>query len=343
LSKKGILGTKMATSADRRKQLEYHLNAFREISEQRWQEKAIRWSYHIPAMVSATLVICQFANIFLFGTFSYNFGKLYILLDKYMLETNGSILVDENRTITYQYEGINQERINQIDLYHDQLWSMSVAEVIELIFPMINLVLFAWLMHDRTRKLRYKVKAIYLLCPALSLMLSISQACMIHVTLSEAVYTIRFLLAKIFSTLLVFNKHGRLPIEEYFGCEFYNDDDIVKPSCAGTIHDQVVSPFTLNLMIGIHIVPVIVFLCLLIKNLTNNKMEHLFLYIESVDGDGRPTAPIEVPPGQNRLLRHSLNDILSDFEINFCPKIALNNSSKKKPPKFETSKSETRV
>lgn len=61
----------------------------------------------------------------------------------------------------------------------------------------------------------------------MSLMLSISQACMIHVTLSEAVYTIRFLLAKIFSTLLVFNKQGRLPIEEYFKCEFYNDDDIV--------------------------------------------------------------------------------------------------------------------
>jgi hypothetical protein len=338
----------MATSADRRKQLEYHLNYFKEISEQRWREKAIRWSYHIPAMISATLVICQLANTFLFGTFAYNFGKLYVLLDEYMLQTNGTTLIDGNKTIFYYYEGINHERINQIDLYHDQLWSMSVAEVIELIFPMINLIFFAWLMHDRTRKLKYKAKAIYLLCPALSLVLSISQACMIHVTLSEAVYTIRFLLAKILSSLLVFNKSGRLPIEEYFGCEFYNDDDIVKPSCAGTIHDQVVSPFTLNLMIGIHIIPLIVFICLYIKNLTNNDMEHLFLYIESVDADGRPIAPIEVPAGQNRLLKHSLNDILTDFEIKFLPKIALNNASstkKKQPPPstFDESKSETPV
>uniref|UniRef100_A0AC34G6N3 Uncharacterized protein n=1 Tax=Panagrolaimus sp. ES5 TaxID=591445 RepID=A0AC34G6N3_9BILA len=226
-------------------------------------------------MISATLVICQLANTYLFGTFAYNFGKLYVLLDEYMLQTNGSTLVDGNKTIYYIYEGINQERINQIDF----------------------------------------------LCPALSLMLSISQACMIHVTLSEAVYTIRFLLAKILSSLLVFNKAGRLPIEEYFGCEFYNDDDIVKPSCAGTIHDQVVSPFTLNLMIGIHIIPLIVFIFLYIKNLTNNEMEHLFLYIESVDGDGRPSSPIEIPPGQNRLLKHSLNDILTDFEIKFLPKM----------------------
>lgn len=50
---------------------------------------------------------------------------------------------------------------------------------------------------------------------------------MIHVTLSESVYTIRFLLAKLLAILLIINKPGRLPIENYFECEFFNDDDIV--------------------------------------------------------------------------------------------------------------------
>lgn len=50
---------------------------------------------------------------------------------------------------------------------------------------------------------------------------------MIHVTLNESIYTIRFLLAKLLSVLLEFNKPGRLPIENYFDCEFFNDDDII--------------------------------------------------------------------------------------------------------------------
>lgn len=50
---------------------------------------------------------------------------------------------------------------------------------------------------------------------------------MIHVTLSEAVYTVRFLLAKLLAALILYNPSGRKPIEDYFECEFVNDDDIV--------------------------------------------------------------------------------------------------------------------
>jgi len=147
---------------------------------------------------------------------------------------------------------------------------------------------------------------IFKLCPFLALVLSVSQACMIHVTLTEQIYTIRFLIAKLLSGLLELNKKGRLPIEAFFECEFYNDDDIVvrfgtikvllsvqhitpisfqKPPCAGQLHDTVVSKSTLTVLIVIHILPVIAFVYLLVKNLTRDKSEHLFLYIESVEPD----------------------------------------------------------
>lgn len=231
----------MATSAERRQQLEFHLNNFKEIADQRWKEKAVRWSYHIPAIVSATLVICQLINTILFGTFAYNFGKLYILLDEYMFETNGTSMESLNQSEFYQYEGVNFDRIHEIDIYHDKLWTMFVAEVIELIFPLFTILLFAYVVQGQKKKLSSKIKAIYLasfiqllndlsifqLCPGLGLILSISQACMIHVTLSESVDTVRFLLAKLIATLLIINNPGRLSLEEYFECEFFNDDDIV--------------------------------------------------------------------------------------------------------------------
>uniref|UniRef100_A0A7E4UUJ7 UPF0187-domain-containing protein n=1 Tax=Panagrellus redivivus TaxID=6233 RepID=A0A7E4UUJ7_PANRE len=312
----------MTTTAERRQQLEYHLNSFRELAEERYNNKVIRWCYHIPALVSATLAVCQLFNTTIFGLFAYNFGKLYVLLDEYMLATNGTSLDAINETGTvYEYEGINAERITQIDLYHDKLWTMFVAEVIQLVFPCIALGLFVWKTNQKSRKLNFKALSIFLLCPALSLLLSLSQACMIHVTLSQSVGTIRFLLAKLMSTLLAVNLPGRLPIEEYFECEFFNDDDIVKPPCAGTIHDQVVSPFTLNLMIGIHIIPVIVFIYLWIKNLSDIPMEHIFLYIESVDSKGRPTVPEDahIGSGSRRTLKDTLNEMLTSFDIKFGP------------------------
>uniref|UniRef100_A0AC34RD77 Uncharacterized protein n=1 Tax=Panagrolaimus sp. JU765 TaxID=591449 RepID=A0AC34RD77_9BILA len=318
----------MATSAERRQQLEFHLNNFKEIADQRWKEKALRWSYHIPAIVSATLVVCQLINTILFGTFAYNFGKLYVLLDEYMFKTNGTSMEPLNQSEIYQYEGVNFDRIHEIDLYHDKLWTMFVAEVIELIFPLFNILLFAYVVQGQKKKLSSKLKAIYLLCPGLALILSISQACMIHVTLSESVHTVRFLLAKLVATLLIINKPGRLPLEEYFECEFFNDDDIVKPPCAGTIHDQVVSPFILNIVTVLHVLPVIIFFYLIFRNLSDIKTEHLFLYIENVDAHGRPLAPPLDPFEERkpRTLKNSLNEMLTGFEVKFQPRKAFHES-----------------
>lgn len=57
--------------------------------------------------------------------------------------------------------------------------------------------------------------------------MSVSQACMIHAKLTQSIYTIRFLLAKLLGVLLELNKPGRLPIENFFQCEFFNDDEII--------------------------------------------------------------------------------------------------------------------
>uniref|UniRef100_A0A915PE32 Uncharacterized protein n=1 Tax=Meloidogyne floridensis TaxID=298350 RepID=A0A915PE32_9BILA len=136
--------------------------------------------------------------------------------------------------------------------------------------------MFAWIIKDKNRRFPTRIQYIYLLCPALALILSITQALTIHTSITESIYTIRFLLAKLLNQLLELNRNGRLPIEDYFECEFFNDDDIVKPPCSGQIHD------TLTVVITIHIIPIIIAVYLLIKNLKSNKLEHLFLYIESV-------------------------------------------------------------
>uniref|UniRef100_A0A1I8BWX3 Anoctamin n=1 Tax=Meloidogyne hapla TaxID=6305 RepID=A0A1I8BWX3_MELHA len=231
----------MATSAQRREQLENHLKSFREIADQRVNEKIIQWSYHLPALVSAAILICQIANTIIFATFAYNFGKLYTLLYEYMIETDAMNITLPNSTLKFKLEGVNADRINEIDNYHDQLWNLFIAEVIELIFPAINLCMFAWIIKDKNRRLPTRIQYIYLLCPALALILSITQALTIHTSITESIYTIRFLLAKLLNTLLEINRKGRLPIEDYFECEFFNDDDIVKPPCSGQIHDTVLS------------------------------------------------------------------------------------------------------
>ncbi|KAI1702337.1 hypothetical protein DdX_15519 [Ditylenchus destructor] len=315
-------GTAMATSAERREQLENHLQKFREIADQRVGEKIAQWGYYLPAMVSVCIIICQLANTIIFLQFAYNFGQLYLMLDAYMRETDAMNVTLPNSSVVYRYEGINAERINEIDMYHDQLWTLFVAEVIELIFPMLNIVMFAWIIQDRKkRKLPTRVQIIYLLCPALALILSITQACTIHVTLTESIYTIRFLLAKLLGVLLELNKKGRLSIEEFFECEFFNDDDIVKPPCAGQLHDTVVSRSTLTVLICIHIVPVVVFLYLVLRNCTSNKSEHLFLYIESVeDGIPKKTANGDIDDSLRPTLRHTLNEMLTGFNAKYIPK-----------------------
>lgn len=265
----------MTTSAERREQLENHLQTFREIADQRVTEKVFfwndnlegmlflvilqitQWSYHLPAMVSAAIFICQVANTIIFATFAYNFGKLYLLLDEYMRDTDAMNITLPNSSLQFHYAGVNAERINEIDnvgwvgsvlwtfhlfifQYHDQLWNLFIAEVIELIFPAINLLMFAWIIKDKKRRLPTRIQMIYLvgklsifsllflqLCPALALILSITQALTIHVSITESIYTIRFLLAKLLGILLEVNRQGRFPIEQFFECEFFNDDDIV--------------------------------------------------------------------------------------------------------------------
>uniref|UniRef100_A0A914H019 Uncharacterized protein n=1 Tax=Globodera rostochiensis TaxID=31243 RepID=A0A914H019_GLORO len=334
----------MATSAQRREQLEAHLQKFREIADQRVKEKIVQWSYYLPAMVSATILICQIANTIIFASFAYNFGKLYILLDEYMLNTDAMNITLPNSTVQFHYSGINVDRINQIDNYHDQLWNLFIAEVIELIFPVINLFMFAWIVKDKRRRLPARVQIIYLLCPALALILSITQALTIHVTITESIYTVRFLLVKLLSILLEVNKAGRFSIEQYFECEFFNDDDIVKPPCAGQIHDTVLSKSTMTVVISIHVIPIVIFIYLLIRNLKSHKLEHLFLYIESVQPTTEDSACSTVPAvdGVNaekdgdiprkttngafsssedqQSLKQTLNNLLLGFNVKFVPK-----------------------
>ncbi|KAI6238510.1 hypothetical protein M3Y99_00674600 [Aphelenchoides fujianensis] len=254
----------MGTTAECREQLEKHLQKFREMA---------KWACYIPAMVSATILISQLVNTVIFASFAFNFGQLYLLLEQYMHDTAALNLTIPNSTNPGQTYNTTTN-----------CGRCALAEVIELVFPMINLFMFAWIIQDKARHhLPTRVQIIYLLCPALALVLSIAQACTIYVSLSESLYTIRFLLSKLLGVLLEINKPGRLPIEAFFECEFYNDDDIVKPPCAGTIHDQVVSKTTVNLVIAIHMIPVVFCIYIFLNNLKTDRTDHLFLYIETVD------------------------------------------------------------
>jgi hypothetical protein len=66
-------------------------------------------------MVSAAIFICQVANTIIFASFAYNFGKLYLLLDEYMRETDAMNITLPNSTVRFHYAGVNAERINEID------------------------------------------------------------------------------------------------------------------------------------------------------------------------------------------------------------------------------------
>lgn len=152
----------MTTYAQRREQLESHLEEFRRIAEHRQEEKVTKWGYHLPALLSTIIILCQLANTIIFATFAYNFGALYGLLDEYMLETDRMNATAPNSTQVFHYEGVNQERINEIDTYHDQLWTLFVAEVIELVFPTINVCMFGWIVQDEKRRLPTRIQIIYL-------------------------------------------------------------------------------------------------------------------------------------------------------------------------------------
>ncbi|KAI6174673.1 hypothetical protein M3Y97_01016700 [Aphelenchoides bicaudatus] len=206
-------------------------------------------------------------------------------------------------------------------------FAYNFGTTLQLIFPAINIFMFAWIVQDKKRHhLPTRIQMIYLLAPALALVLSIAQACTIYVTLSDSIYTIRFLLSKLLGVLLELNKPGRLPIESFFGCEFYNDDDIVKPPCAGTIHDTVVSRTTVNVVIAIHLIPVIFCIYIFFNNLKSQRTDHLFLYIESVDPaftSKISTTNSFIPHDQlmqQRSIKDSVKQMVNGWNVKFMPK-----------------------
>lgn len=62
------------------------------------------------------------------------------------------------------------------------------------------------------------------LAPILALILGVSQACMIQVSLANKVHKVRFVIAKILSPLLEHHPNGSAPIEQAFSCQFLDDD-----------------------------------------------------------------------------------------------------------------------
>lgn len=102
------------------------------------------------------------------------------------------------------------------------------------LFPKFQVKLFSIFGSDSVIFYFFNDFSIKKLCPALALILSITQALSIHVCITDSIFQIKFLLTKLLSTLLEINKPGRYPIEQYFECEFFNDDDIVVSSAYRT-------------------------------------------------------------------------------------------------------------
>jgi hypothetical protein len=80
-------------------------------------------------MVSAAIFICQIANTIIFASFAYNFGKLYLLLDEYMRETEALNITLPNSSIQFRYTGVNAERINEIDNVKELLLNLPKNEM----------------------------------------------------------------------------------------------------------------------------------------------------------------------------------------------------------------------
>uniref|UniRef100_A0A0M3I884 MLO-like protein n=1 Tax=Ascaris lumbricoides TaxID=6252 RepID=A0A0M3I884_ASCLU len=206
-------------------------------------------------------------------------------------------------------------RIKIIYIYHERLWSLFVSEVIELLIPLFNMFVFGWIFFTKGG-LHARIKIIYIVAPALALLLSVSQACMIQISLADRIHHVRFILGKIISPLLEHNPNGSRFIENTFDCQFWDNDEnggrnsvstqnevgkgaasggfntrskirVGKlpntPSCSSVLHDEVVSSTTLDVIIFLHIVPIVVFLYVLLRNLAQGDAEHLFLYVENLE------------------------------------------------------------
>ncbi|VDM46337.1 unnamed protein product [Toxocara canis] len=166
------------------------------------------------------------------------------------------------------------------------MWSLFVSEVIELLIPVFNMSVFGWIFFTKGG-LHARVKIIYIMTPALALLLSLSQACMIQISLADRIHHVRFILGKIISPLLEHNPNGSRPIEQTFDCQFWDGDENggrnSTPSCSSVLHDEVVSLTTLDVIIFLHIIPIVVFLYVLLRNLAEGDAEHLFLYVERLE------------------------------------------------------------
>lgn len=57
------------------------------------------------------------------------------------------------------------------------------------------------------------------------------------------------------------------------------------PSCVSILHDGVMSTTTLNVLSFLHIVPLIIFIYIFLRNLSHDEVEHLFLYVRDYDSE----------------------------------------------------------
>lgn len=160
------------------------------------------------------------------------------------------------------------------------------------------------------KKINFKILAIYILCPILTLILSLAQACMLLVTLSKQISPIRYIINRVSTTLLSIYPQGRSNLERFFKCEFYDTVDELPP-CSGVFHDQVLSTVGINFMLALHIFPFICAIYLLIQHLKSKNVEHLFLHIETIQSQKDTNIK------NNNEIANYLSKTLNSFETKF--------------------------
>uniref|UniRef100_A0A0K0EM64 MARVEL domain-containing protein n=1 Tax=Strongyloides stercoralis TaxID=6248 RepID=A0A0K0EM64_STRER len=300
----------MNINAKRREQLEHYINLFKKIAEKRDLENEKKWIFIIPAMVSVILVVCQTINALFLISYAYNIRQLSIELDLYfnnILNSNITWPKENNNSIS-----LTSERLLEIDKYQESLWQIFVSEIIKIVLPFICLITFAYevALNKNGKKINFKILAIYILCPILTLILSLAQACMLLVTLSKQISPIRYIINRVSTTLLSIYPQGRSNLERFFKCEFYDTVDELPP-CSGVFHDQVLSTVGINFMLALHIFPFICAIYLLIQHLKSKNVEHLFLHIETIQSQKDTNIK------NNNEIANYLSKTLNSFETKF--------------------------
>ncbi|MFH4974491.1 hypothetical protein AB6A40_001200 [Gnathostoma spinigerum] len=270
-------------SAVKNPELEQQIRNFCHSVEENGDKRNNRVVYMFPFLVSIGVFICQLFNTGILYSYSHDFSLLYDLLIVYMNETASiSEALNSSTLGVYRFGGINVERIGVIEDYREELWSLFVAEVIELVLPFINICMFLWVT-IASSGFPLKIKMIYVMAPTLAIVLSITQACMIQISLSDRIHAVRFILAKVISPLLLHNPNGSHPIEKAFSCSLLDDDELAKrnstPSCSSVLHDGVVSSTTLDVVIFFHVVPLILFIYLLLSGMMRRNRGKVIVYV----------------------------------------------------------------